>query len=481
LTEAFAPEAGERPVLGLLAVGLEAYWAQFEGLRPRLLGYLEEVEGRLACWGRVVSGGLADTPVKARAAGTLFRHEDVDLVLVHAATYATSSQVLPAVQRAGAPVLVLNLQPQPALDYEHVTTAEWLANCSACCVPEICYALERAGISFRVVSGTLTGSDVWQKIGTWCRAAGAARAVRDARLGFLGHTYPGMLDLYSDFTAVHGQLGSHVEVMEIDDLVARASSAPEPDVARKVAEIHAGFDVAEPGSDPIAAPIEEDDLAHAARVAVGLDRLTSDFDLQGLAYYYRGLEGNDAERVAAGMIVGCSLLTARGIPCSGEGDLKNAIAMLVMDRLGAGGSFTEFYAMDFDEDFVLMGHDGPGHVAIADGRPVVRKLQLYHGKRGLGVSVEFKVRLGPVTILGVTQGRDGRLRLICAEGESLPGATFRIGNTNSRVRFQLPPGDFVTAWSELGPTHHVALGVGHQAATIEKVGYLLRLETVRVA
>ena len=468
-------------MLGLLAIGLEAYWAQFDGLRPRLLGYLAQVEGRLASSGRVVSAGLVDTPEKARAAGALFRSEQVDLLLVYTATYATSSQVLPAVQRAGAPALVLNLQPRASLDYEHVTTAEWLAGCSACCVPEICCALERAGISFRVVSGTLAGDDVWEKIGSWCRAAGAARAVRDARLGFLGHTYPGMLDLYADFTAIHGQLGSHVEVLEIDDLIARTSSAPEADVARKVAEIRAGFDLAEPAGDPIAAPIEEEDIVHAARVAVGLDRLASDMDLAALAYYYRGLDGNEAERVAASTIVGCSLLTARGIPCSGEGDLKNAIAMLVMDRLGAGGSFTEFYAMDFDESFVLMGHDGPGHVAIAGGRPVVRKLKLYHGKHGLGVSVEFKVRLGPVTILGVTQGRDGRLRLLCAEGESVPGPTFRIGNTNSRVRFPLPPGDFVTAWSEQGPTHHVALGVGHQAATIEKVGHLLGLETVQVA
>jgi len=209
---------------------------------------------------------------------------------------------------------------------------------------------------------------------------------------------------------------------------------------------------------------------------VGLDRLVDDFALNGLTYYYRGLGDNLSERVAAGLIVGNSLLTARGVPASGEGDLKTNLAMFLLDRLGAGGSYTEFYALDFDEDFVLMGHDGPAHIAIADGRPVVRALKLYHGKAGAGLSVEMKVRLGPVTILGMTQTADGRLKLIAAEGESIPGPTFRIGNTNSRLRFSLGPGPFMDAWCAEGPTHHVALGVGHQLGRIRKIADLLELE-----
>ena len=116
-----------------------------------------------------------------------------------------------------------------------------------------------------------------------------------------------------------------------------------------------------------------------------------------------------------------SLLTARGVPTAGEGDLKTNIAMLLLDRLGAGGSYTEFYGLDFDEQFILMGHDGPGHLAIADGRPVARALKLYHGKAGAGLSIEMKVRLGQVTILGMTQTADGRLALVAAEGESVTG------------------------------------------------------------
>jgi L-arabinose isomerase len=284
-----------------------------------------------------------------------------------------------------------------------------------------------------------------------------------------------MLDMYSDFTAVHAQLGAHVEVLEIDDLGARVARATDTERAAKEREIRELFEFADPSDDPIAAPIDDDQLDWSVRVAVGLDRLVADFELDGLTYYYRGLDGNEAERLGAGVIVGNSLLTARGVPTSGEGDLKTNVAQLVLDRLGAGGSYTEYYALDFEEGFVLMGHDGPGHVAIAQERPVLRALKLFHGKRGAGLSVEFKVRYGPVTILGCTQTAEGQLKLVAAEGESIPGPTFRIGNTNSRLRFALPPAEFLERWCAEGPTHHVALGVGHRVDELRCVAALLDL------
>jgi L-arabinose isomerase len=424
-----------------------------------------------------VSAGLVDTPKRAREAGDELAAAGLDLVMLYTATYATSSQVLPVVQAAKAPVVILNLQPTRSLDYEAMTTGEWLANCSACCVPELAGAFARARIPYRTVTGTLLDGDPsWSAMEEWIAAARAARELQRARFGFLGHTYPGMLDMYSDFTQVSAQAGVHVEVLEMDDLVARVEAASADDVARKGDEIRALFDLAQPANDPIADEISTEQWDWSARVAVGLDRLVDDFALNGLTYYYRGLGDNVFERVAAGLIVGNSLLTARGVPASGEGDLKTNLAMFLLDRLGAGGSYTEFYALDFEDEFVLMGHDGPAHIAIADGRPVVRALKLYHGKAGAGLSVEMKVRLGPVTILGLTQTADGRLKLIAAEGESISGPTFRIGNTNSRLRFSLGPGPFMDAWCAEGPTHHVALGVGHQLVRISKVADLLGLE-----
>jgi L-arabinose isomerase len=466
------------PRVGVFGIGLAAYWPQFDGLRERLEGYQRGIEDRLAGMGaEVVSAGLVDTAQAARQAGATLAASRLDLVLVYTATYATSSQVLPVVQAADVPVLVLNLQPTRTLDYEGMTTGEWLANCSACCVPELAGAFTRARIPYRTVTGTLVDGDpAWGALREWLDAAAAVHSLRNARIGFLGHTYPGMLDLYSDFTQVHAQTGAHVEVLEIDDLVERVESADAEAVARKGDAIRQTFDLAEGGVDPIAVEITPEVFEWSARVAVGLDRLVEDFELDGLTYYHRGVGGNIAERVAAGLIVGNSLLTARGVPAAGEGDLKTNLAMLLLDRLGAGGSYTEFYALDFEEEFVLMGHDGPGHLAIADGRPVARALALYHGKAGAGLSIEMTVRLGPVTILGVTQTADGRLKLLAAEGESIAGPTFRIGNTNSRIRFASEPTAFFDAWCAEGPTHHVALGIGHQLSRVRKVADLLGLE-----
>lgn len=466
-----------RARVGVFGVGLEAYWEQFPGLRPRLEEHQRRVEERIAALGAdVVSGGLVDRADRGRAVGETFVRERVDVVFCQAVTYATSSQVLPVLQSAGRPVVLLALQPVPALDYAAVDTAEWLANCSVCCVPELAGACTRAGIPYATIAGTIEQDDrAWRRVAAWLDAARVRRGLLDSRLGFLGHTYPGMLDLYTDFTAVHAQLGAHVEVLEIDDLVGRVNAATAGEVVAKKEEIEAMFALADPGGDPIAAPIEPAELDWAARVAVGLDSLALDCNLDGLTYYYRGA-GNEAERVAAGVIVGCCLLTARGIVTSGEGDLKTNVAQLILDRLGAGGSFTEFYALDFEENFVLMGHDGPGHIGIAHERPVLRGLKLYHGKRGGGVSVEFQVQRGPVTILGCTQSREGKLKLICAEGESIAGETFRIGNTNTRLRFRLPPAEFLEAWCEEGPTHHVALGVGHRAEAVERLAGLCQLD-----
>ena len=485
--------------VGVFSVGLAAYWPQFPGLRERLAGYGAFVAGRLGAMGAtVVDAGMVDSQPAAAAAADRFIAADVDLVLCYVTTYSTSSQVVPAVQRVRRPVVILNLQPTAQLAYARTGTAEWLANCQACCVPEIACAFERCGIAFASVTGLL-GLDTqtpgaladertathpaavaaWAEVGRWITAASAKRALERSRIGFLGHTYPGMLDMYSDFTQVTGRTGAHIEVLEMDDLEARVNAATPVAVAARRADAERMFAISgDSPSDPLAKAPAPEAFAWACRVAAGLDALAADFDLHGLAYYHRGVDDNSHERLAAGLILGASLLTARGIPCSGEGDLKNAVAMKVMDLLGAGGSFTELYAMDFTESFILMGHDGPFHLGIAEGKPVLRGLGLYHGKRGSGISVEARVKQGPVTILGLTQTRNGELSWLAAEGWSLPGEVLRIGNTNSRLRFTARPDDpfdvaaWMDRWAALGPTHHVALGTGHHARTL---GHFARL------
>ena len=475
----------EKAKVGVFGIGLAAYWPQFPALKARLEGYQRKVEEHIARWATVVSAGLVDDAQKAHQAGANFRQAGVDLIFCYVATYATSAQVLPVVQAAKAPVVVLNLQPKAALDYAHTDTGEMLANCSACCVPEISCAFARSGILFEQVTGMLEpevdvrepAEKAWAEISEWCMAAKVVHHLRQARIGFLGHPYPGMLDMYSDFTQHQAQLGSHIEVLEMCDLEERVRAASKHEMASKSAETRRIFEISKDSpSDPLAKKPTKKQMDWACRVAVGLDHLVDDFGLDGLAYYYRGLGGNLYERLGAGLILGCSLLTARGIPCSGEADLKNCQAMKILDLMGAGGSYTELYALEFRERFILMGHDGPFHLAIAEGKPILRGLGLYHGKAGYGVSVEASVRNGPITILAVTQTQDGRLKLLAAEGESLPGEVPKIGNTLSRLRFALEPAAFIDAWCREGPTHHCALGVGHVLGKIKKVAWLTGLE-----
>lgn len=478
--------AHKQAKIGVFGIGLAAYWPQFEGLKERLEGYQREVERKISAMGaEVVSAGLVDNAPGAQQAGDLFSSHSVDLIICYVGTYSTSSQVLPAVQRRKAPVLILNLQPTPAMDYPNTDTAEWLANCCACCVPEISNAFARSRIQFNVVSGVLSEAEghanqyyvrAWEQIEEWINAAQIQRELSYSRIGFLGHTYPGMLDMYSDFTMHHAQLGAHIEVLEMDDLHKRVKGASEQAIKAKIDEIQNHFQLVGKGNDKISQDVTPEGMRWSAQVACGLDQLVADFDLNGLTYYYRGLDGNENEELGAGLIVGNSLLTARGIPASGEGDLKTCIAMLIMDRLGAGGSYTEFYGMDFNEDFILMGHDGPGHITIADGKPMLRGLGLFHGKRGYGLSVEMRVKRGPITILGMTQTAEGKLKMLAAQGESIAGSTMQIGNTNSRLKFKLDPAAFMDEWCSHGPTHHCALGVGNQIEKIKKLARLLQLE-----
>ena len=468
--------------LGLFGIGLEAYWPQFKGLKPRLEGYLKVVADRLRHPGvDVVNLGLIDSPPKALAAGHRFRQEDVDLIFLYVTTYALSSTVLPVVQRAKVPVIILNLSPAPAIDYAQFNrmgdrtamTGEWLAHCAACPVPEIANVFNRANIAFHQITGMLHQDPVcWQEVGDWIEAARVANVMFHNRLGLMGHYYCGMLDIYSDLTLHCATFGGHMEIIEVDELAAMRREVTAKQIQRRVAEFNRVFDV-----QPDCSPAE---LARAARTSVALDRLVKEHDLGSMAYYYMGQGNDENEDAISSIILGNSMLTARGIPVAGEYEVKNAQAMKILDSFGVGGSFTEYYAMDFNDDLVLMGHDGPGHIAIAEGKTKVRPLRVYHGKVGRGLSVEMSVKHGPVTLLSVVEAANGRLKLLVAEGESVPGPILEIGNTNSRYRFDIGARQFVNNWNLHGPAHHCAVGVGHIASKIEKFGKLLGMEVARV-
>jgi L-arabinose isomerase len=378
-------------------------------------------------------------------------------------------------------VIVLNLAPQAAIDYAafnrmtdcRAMTGEWLAHCQACSVPEIANVFRRCGIEFHQVTGLLDANDTaWAEIDEWVTASRVAHAMEHNRLGVMGHSYNGMLDVYSDLTLQSATFGTHIEILEVDQLSALRREVEEDAITARVAEIRAAFDVQPDCS--------EAELARAARTSVALDHLVAKHRLGSLAYYYKGAGIQENEDTLSSIIVGTSLLTARGIPVAGELEVKNVQAMKILDLLGAGGSFSEFYATDYADDVVLLGHDGPGHIAIADGKPKVRPLGVYHGKIGSGLSIEMSVKHGPVTLLSVAENGRGGLRFVVAEGESVPGPILEIGNTNSRYRFPIGARAFIEQWSSHGPAHHCAIGVGHKAAELKKLAALLRIECVRV-
>ena len=468
--------------VGLFGIGLDTYWPQFPGLRERLAGYTDQVAAQLAGpHVQVVNLGLIDSPEKSMAAGHELRKADVDLIFLYVTTYALSSTVLPAVRRAKVPIVILNLSPGPAIPYDTFNrmgdrttmTGEWLAYCQACPVPEIANVFKRCRIPFFQVSGMLEKDPAaWGEIGQWIEAARVAQVMEHNRLGVMGNYYGGMLDIYSDLTQHCAYFGGHVEVVEVEELAVLRREVNQSDLRQRVAEFKTAFEVQ---PDCSAAELER-----AARTSVALDRLVEVHGLGSLAYYHKGVGSPENEDALSSVILGASLLTARGVPVAGEYEIKNAQAMKIMDSFGAGGSFTEYYAVDYNEDVVLMGHDGPGHVAIAEGKIKVRPLDLYHGKVGHGLSVEMSVKHGPVTLLSVVQTADGKLELLMAEGESVAGPILEIGNTNSRYRFSPGVRNFMNQWNVHGPAHHCAVGVSHIACKLKKLAALLGMECVQV-
>jgi L-arabinose isomerase len=466
--------------VGLFGIGLDTYWPQFEGLLERLEGYQQQIATKMESFGaEVVNVGLVDSPVVAREKAAVLKKEDVDILFLYISTYALSSTVLPVVQKVKCPVVILNIQPVAAIDYESFNalgdrgkmTGEWLAHCQACSVPEFANVFNRAGIDYEFVTGYLGEQAVWDDIQDWIDAAQVASVMQNNRLGVLGHYYAGMLDVYSDLTKQSSAFGTHIEIVEMCEVKKYRDAVTNAEVDEKIKEFNNTFEVID--------ACEEAELIRAAKTSIALDKLVENHNLGSLAYYYEGETANEYENIVTSVIAGNTLLTGKNVPVAGEYEVKNAQAMKIMDAFGVGGSFSEFYAMDFNDDIVMLGHDGPAHFAIAEGNVQLVPLPVYHGKPGKGLSIQMTVKHGPVTLLSVVEGKDD-VFLLVAEGESVEGPILQIGNTNSRYRFSIGARAFMNEWSKQGPSHHCAIGVGHIANKIDKLGNFLILRVVRI-
>ncbi|MDZ7605632.1 MAG: L-fucose/L-arabinose isomerase family protein [Cyclobacteriaceae bacterium] len=466
--------------VGLFAIGLDTYWPQFEGLHDNLKGYQQQIKTKIENFGvEVIDAGMVDNPVKARVAADLLKSHDLEIVFLYVSTYALSSTVLPVAQKVKVPVVVLNLQPVPQLDYAAFNqlgdrgkmTGVWLEHCQACSVPEIASVFNRSGIQYDFVTGYLQDEEAWSEIKAWTEAARVAEAMRNNRLGVLGHYYGGMLDVYTDLTEQSATFGTHIEMLEMCELKKFRDAVADSEIREKIKEFHAAFEVS--------SECEPAEIERAARTSVALDKLVKAHNLGAMAYYYEGEEDNEYENIVTSIIAGNTLLTGKNIPVAGECEVKNAQAMKIMAEFGAGGSFSEFYLMDFKDDVVYLGHDGPAHYAIAEEKVKLVPLPIYHGKPGKGLSIQMNVKNGPITLLSVVDGKEG-IFLLVAEGESIEGPILQIGNTNSRYQFPIGAKEFINQWSKQGPAHHCAIGLGHIADKIEKLGQILNMKVVQI-
>lgn len=469
--------------VAFFSVAHEVYFSQFEQLNNTLSAFHRDAIALVKKNGVTVKdyGFVCSNTVGFEVAEKICA-DGVDLVICNMITYATSSVFAPIILKTQKPVILLALQPLRALDYANASTFMQLENDNVCAVPEFVGVAERMGKHIAdVILGCLYDDEkAAAELCEWCEIAKVLHGLAGARLGLMGHTMEAMYDMHADPTAVAATFGVHVPLIEPDDVVEEYAKVTSGEIEAKKTLILSEFETPDPKSDPVTSKLTEADLLKAAKAAVALDRLIERFRLDGLAYYYEGAEGSLAREVTSSFIVGNSILNAQGVPVCGEYDIKTCVAMLIMDRLNIGGSFAEFHPFDFAEDFILVGHDGPHHLAVADGKPVLRSLKKFHGKPGSGASVEFKMKEGPITMLGITQTACGAFKFVIGEGESKKGPIPPTGNTNTRAFFRPTTREFVKKWVMQGPTHHFALGVGHHADTIAKIAKVLGVEAVIV-
>ena len=469
--------------VGVYGVGFHRYWSQFEGLLDELTTKLDVFVARVESAGvQVTNFGIVDDAQSAYSLVPKLKAADLDLLFCDMLTYATSATFAAIVREVSVPIVLVALQPLKAMDYAQASTYTQLCNDDFCSVPEF------AGVAIRMgkkvppfILGTLYDDPAAEReVTEWCQIAMALHDLKRARIGHFGHPIENMLDMQTDQAALTGAFGCHIVQTEADDLLRLQREVTTADVDSKKDEILRLFDTPDPVSDPLTQKLTTADLQAAAAAAAVLDAFVDEYELDGLAYYYEGETGSPLREIVTNLIVGNSLLTAAGFPMCGESDLKTCIAMMIMDRLGIGGSFAEFHPIDFAEDFVLVGHDGPHHINIANGKPVLRSLSKYHGKPGSGASVEFQIKEGPITMLSLTVAAGGKFKFVVAEGESVRGPIPPTGNTNTRGFFKPDIRTFLKRWVAEGPTHHFALGIGHKAAAIERIAEMLDIEHARI-
>lgn len=467
--------------IGVFGVGYDKYWEQFPGLYEELMQKQDAIIQKIPTKQvTIIDFGMVDNPVKAYEMVKKLEAANLDLIFCNMLTYATSGTFGIIIKTISVPIVLVALQPRKALDYSKASTYMQLANDDICALPEFAGVAVRMGKKVpNIIIGTLYDDpEVDIQFDEYYRIARVLHDLKNAQLGHIGHPINAMLDMHTDATMITSAFGCHIVECEANELFSCYNKVSEAEIKSSEDLILDFFDTPDPVSDPISLKLQNDDLRIAAKVSVALTHFVKEKKLDGLAYYYDGAEGSELRSVMANLIVGNSLLTSNGFPMCGESDIKTLVSLMIMNRLGIGGSFAEFHPIDFNEGFVLVGHDGPHNISIAEGKPILRSLKKYHGKPGNGAGVEFKIKEGPITMLSINSTCNGKFKFVIAEGESVKGPIPPTGNTNTRGFFNPDIKTFLTRWINEGPTHHFSLGIGHHASTIKKIADYLNIESV---
>ncbi|HHW48756.1 MAG TPA: arabinose isomerase [Clostridiaceae bacterium] len=464
--------------VGIMICGHKEYWPQFPGAKEAIMDGAKKFEKMVSDNNvDVVVTGMVDTVEASYKAGMIFKKNDIDLLFVYLHTYVASGRWVPGIVNLNVPVVLVALSKKFDFDSKTIEIAHVIKDGSPCQLPEAYSALLRTGKEPADVlfGGFENDSRIRKTISEWCSVAKILRTYKGCVIGYLGHSYDGMLDMNSDPTAFTGAFGVYIKMLEMCELVDYVNNTTDEEVDDKIREMEEIFDFVDASYDPTTKDIVQEDIVWAAKCAVGLDKLVSSHNLSGLAYYYEGL-ANTYERVASNLIIGNTLLTRKGISLAGEADLKTCLAMKTTSAIGAGGSFCELCIVDFDKDLVFIGHDGPHDIRISNARPVIRGLGLYHGKKGYGISVEYSIRHGDITMVSLATDANNKFKFVVAEGQSVEGNVPEIGNTLTRGYFGKNVSKFIEDWTKAGPPHHASLCVGHVGSVIQKLGKALKVD-----
>ena len=461
-----------RAKVGLLTAGHRYYWKQYPGLKERSTAMAESFREMIGEWGDVVAPEMVDSEETSRQAGHVFRQEKVDMVFVFPVGYTPAMNMLPALMHLDVPLRIVNAHSDATYDYPTADTAEYLFHEGVCCVPELAGTLTHLNKPFRVRTGTFSDPRLRSELRADVEGSAAATFFKRMNVGLIGQVYPQMGDMPIDehrLMRATGKMLVRPEVEEIENAYNRVSEDELEDMYchfRKVYQVDE--------------TVSNDDLRFSAQTAVAFDEIIHKYDIFAYGFYWWG-ERELVTQLRAQSGLAVSRLTAMGRPGVTEGDVKSAMAMKILDLLDGGGMFVEFFSMDFKDEFLLMGHDGPSNVNMAVSRPRLKHLDTHHGKSGHGLGIDFEVQQGTVTLLNLTQFAAGdSFKLIYTIAEFVPGSTLRIGNPNCRVKVNRPIHEFMDLWCRQGPSHHIAMGTGDHSAALETFAEAMQFPIVRV-